>query len=156
MAFTVMYSGAIGFVMPLALPAFDHVRYRFYKRRLERRLARDPYMLREEYRDHILGIGGEPEPLGPVVWSAAAAGLACAAGAWAYDLKMEDLWEAAWALFFAVLAAWSLWRLHNAPDEMLAEADCDNTPDAQRLWGWGGFGVALLGMWFAAYRAGWL
>lgn len=152
----VWLAGTAGFVLTLLSPGFDYARHAFYTWRLRRRLARDPYILREEYRDYVLAIGGEPEPIVPYLWVAATVTVACATGAWVAKLEMQELWDAIIALTGAVMAARSLWVLLNSPDEVLAEADPDNTPEAQRAWAWFGFGASFLLVAFVAWNAGWV
>jgi hypothetical protein len=152
----VLAAAGVGFGFTLALPLIERVRHAFMTWRLRRRLERDPYMLRDEYRDYTLAIGGEPEPIAPHLRDGAAAAIAFAIGAWALKLDMQDVFDVTLALLVVVVAARSVWRLLNDPDDVLIEADPDKAPEAQRKSAWLGLGVSVVLLAFVIWKAGWL
>lgn len=102
----------------VALSVFPYVRRVFHYWRLERRLTRDPYMLREEMREYEAAMGGELEPfdLRRILGASLAAGLLAGLPEWLMELGLADWWFAAFATVAAGSLLFSIWRWFNDPE----------------------------------------
>lgn len=131
----------------LVIGAFGHLRRAWHQRRLDRRLARDPYILREELDDYHRAIGDEPVPLDParLLLAALLAGAAAGIPVWLSDYGLAEWWHAA-LLALALFAG--TWRWLNDPEpkpltEALLGPDVHVPPEA--VFGLAG-GLALTGL----------
>ena len=95
-----------------------HARQAFQQWRLDRRLARDPYILREEMNEHRLAIGDDLDPLTPsnVLKQALLAGAISAFPIWLAEAHLELWWHIAGAAFLGLGFVVGFWRWFNDPD----------------------------------------
>jgi hypothetical protein len=97
---------------------WSHAWREFHQWRLDRRLARDSYISREEMNQYRLDIGEDLPPLdlGRVAARALTEGLFVAVPAWLATHKLEEWWLAGVLAFggLALLLAW--WRWLNDPN----------------------------------------
>lgn len=95
-----------------------HVRRAFHHWRLDRRLSRDRYILREELNEYELAIGEALEPLdaADIVKQSVIAGAVTAVPIWLAERHLVLWWEIALVSFGALglLLAW--WRWLNDPE----------------------------------------
>ncbi len=109
-----------GCVVAALLGTAGHLQRAWYRWRLERRLARNPWILREELNEHLLEIGEDQPPLDPtrlVSGSLAAGGLG-AIFAWFMERGLEGWLQIGELLLGAAVFLLGLWRWLNDPPEM--------------------------------------
>jgi hypothetical protein len=112
-----------GCVMAAFLGTAGHLQRAWYRWRLERRLARNPGILREQLNEHLLEIGEDRPPLDPtrlVSGSLAAGGLG-AIFAWLMERGLEGWLQIGELLLGAAVFLLGLWRWLNDPPEMRRE-----------------------------------
>lgn len=145
---------AFGAALALAAHTHRHVRRAFHQWRLDRRLTRDAYILREELNEYELAIGEELDPLHPVdvVKHVLLGGALAAAPSWFAQGHLELWWEAALFAFggLGLLFAWWHWLNDPESDPDVLKLPKGNIPfDA--LAGFGAaaavIGIILLAIW---------
>src|SRR5690606_6546772 len=100
-----------GCVVAALLGTAGHLQRAWYRWRLERRLARNPWILREELNEHLLEIGEDQPPLDPtrlVSGSLAAGGLG-AIFAWLMERGLEGWLQIGELLLGAAVLLLGLW-----------------------------------------------
>ncbi len=109
---------AFNAVMVMILAIHPHVHHAFHQRRLDRRLAQDSFIHRDELREYKLAIGEELEPLRPwdVVKQALLAGACGGIPMWLAKSHLEHWWEYGWLALAVVELTYSLWRRLNDPE----------------------------------------
>jgi len=109
---------AFGAAFAAAAQSWGHARQAYFQWRLDRRLARDRYILCEEMNEHRLAIGDDLEPLdlSRVVAGALLGAVVYAFPVWLAEQHLEHWWQFASLAFgaFALMLAW--WRWMNDPD----------------------------------------
>ena len=104
--------------MALVGQVWRHGRLAFRKWQLDRRLARDPYILREEMNEYLLAVGDEGEPPSPpaVIRNSILTGLLGAIPVWLIQNDLEHWWEIGviGVCVLSLLGAW--WRWLNDPE----------------------------------------
>jgi len=102
-----------------------YLRQAFHRRRLDRRLARNPYIERDELRDYELAIGGalDPPEAATVVRAALWAGTLAGVPFWLAQNHLEHWWHYAALAFWALALLVGLWRRLNDPQPELPEAE---------------------------------
>ena len=113
-----LFGVALAAMAPVIFGTWAHLRHWWLNKRLERRLARDGYMLVEEHRDHLFAIGDEPAPID---WSAIALNalinvLLVGAAGMMFALGREWEWEIALLGAGILGMLFGLWRRMNAPE----------------------------------------
>ncbi|HWT31377.1 MAG TPA: hypothetical protein VEB68_08445 [Croceibacterium sp.] len=113
---------AFGAAAALAAQTHRHVRRAFHQWRLARRLARDPYILRDEMNEYQHAIG---EDLGPlqvpqIAKRSLVAGLVYAFGAWLIENDLDRWWDRVEGALLAGALLYGLWRWLNDPPEARA------------------------------------
>jgi hypothetical protein len=100
--------------------AWPHLRRAWHQRRLDRRLAGNPYIQREELNEYRGKIGDDLEPLDThrVARSSLIAGLCMGIPVWLAQRHLEDLWQYGLFAFYALVFFTALWRRLNDPPEM--------------------------------------
>jgi hypothetical protein len=105
------------------IDASRHVVRAWRQWRLDRRLARNPYILREELNEYRFRIGDELPSLDParLVGSSLAIGVLAAILARLAELNLEHWWEYGHLLMLAAGLLYATWRWHNDPPEARGE-----------------------------------
>ena len=105
------------------IPASQHIMRAWHQWRLNRRLARNRYMLREELNEYRFKINDDLPPLAPagLVGSSLLVGTLTAIPAWLFEQDLEHLWEYGHWLFVAAGLLYATWRWHNDPPETRGE-----------------------------------
>ena len=108
---------ALGAAITAAAGVLPHLRRAWHQWRLDRRLARNPYMLQEEMNEYRYALGEELEPINRwrLLGDSLLAGLFVARPFWLAELGFEYGWEAGLLAYGALglLLAW--WRWMNDP-----------------------------------------
>jgi len=91
--------------------------------RLDRRLARNPYIQREELNENRFRNGDELPPLDParLIGSSLAVGAFAAIPARLAELHLKHWWEYGHLLILAAGLLYATWRWHNDPPETRGE-----------------------------------
>src|SRR5688572_21345844 len=86
---------AVGTAFAVIAQTHGHVRQAFHQWRLDRRLARDSYILREEMNEYQHAIGGDLEPLQreQVIGRSLVAGVVYGAGGWLIENELDQWWD---------------------------------------------------------------
>ena len=111
-------SGAVALIT-----ASKHAVRAWHQWRLDRRLARNPYILREELSEYRFKIDDDLPPLDPVrlVGNSLLVGVVAAIPAWLTERHLEHWWEYGhWGIGAAGLL-YATWRWHNDPPETRGE-----------------------------------
>ena len=105
------------------IEASRHAIRAWHQWRLDRRLARNPYILREELNEYRFRIGDELPPLDParLVGSSLVVGVCMAIPAWLVERHLEHWWEYGHGLILATGLLYATWRWHNDPPEARRE-----------------------------------
>lgn len=100
-----------------------HVTRAWHQWRLDRRLARNPYILREELSEYRLKIDDELPPLDParLVGASLLAGVVAGIPAWLAERHLEHWWDYGHWLIVGTGLLYATWRWHNDPPELRAE-----------------------------------
>ena len=95
-----------------------HVRRAFHQWRLDRRLARDSYIQRDELREYELAIGDDLDPLEPakVGEFALLAGTLSAVPVWLAESHLDHWLTLAWVAFLMLAFLVGIWRWFNDPE----------------------------------------
>ena len=112
--------------------ARSHLARAWHQRRLDRRLASNPYILREELNEYRLRIGEELPPLqrDRLVGSSLLAGAVAAIPAWLIEQDLEHWWHYGHMLIGAVGLLYGIWRWHNDPPAARGKDDSPPALDA--------------------------
>lgn len=109
---------ALGSGVAALIGASAHIQRAYYQWRLDRRLARDPYILRDEMNEYLAEIGDDLPSFEPARFAAASllGGALFAVPIWLAERHLEHWWEiGSIALGVgAFLYAW--WKWLNDPD----------------------------------------
>lgn len=110
---------AFGVAVPFAVGYYPHAKRAYHQGRLDRRLARDAYILREEMQDYEYHIGEELDELahGKMFREGLLNGIFAAGTYW---LTMVE-WDYIYLVFFgSALLGWAYtyWRKVNDPDDL--------------------------------------
>jgi hypothetical protein len=100
------------------IDASGHLMRAWHQWRLDRRLARNPYMLREELNEYRFKIDDVP-PFDParLVGSSLIVGGLAAILAWLVERNLEHWWEYGHWLLLAAGLLYATWRWNNDPPE---------------------------------------
>jgi len=125
---------AFGTAFAIVAQGYRYVRHGFHQWRLDRRLARDPYILRAELNEYRLAIGEDLAPLNPleVIMRSLLAGVVYAVPMWLIERQLDHWLSIAEATLFALVLLIGLWRWLNDPrdlrDREVAEEDSGDMP----------------------------
>lgn len=116
----ILLGAALGAAMPMIVGSWARFHHWWRRGILDRRLARDDYMLVEEYRDHASAIGEQPEPIDwrAITREVLVTGLLLGAGGVMIALGKEWAWEIALLGFAGLALLYGLWRKINDPQEV--------------------------------------
>ena len=105
------------------VPASRHAARAWHQWRLDRRLARNPYILREELNEYRFKIDDDLPPLDParLAGSSLLVGVFAAIPAWFAERNLEHWWEYGHWLVLAAGLLYATWRWHNDPLEVRGE-----------------------------------
>lgn len=112
-----LFGLALAAVAPVVSGTWAHLRHWWLHKRLERRLARNGYMLVEEHRDHLFAMGEEPPPIDwlAMAMNALISALLVGAAGVMFALGREWEWEIAFMGVGALGLFYGLWRRINDP-----------------------------------------
>lgn len=109
--------------LALVAQTHAHVRAAFHRWRLDRRLARNPTIQRDELREYEYAIGEDRGPLEPaaVAGRALLAAALAAAPIWLAEIHLEDWWHYGHWILLGGGLLYAVWRWHNDPPELRGE-----------------------------------
>ena len=116
--------------------ASPHIVRAWHQWRLDRRLARNPYMLREELSEYQSRIGDDLAPLDVdrLVRSGLTGGVFLAIPAWLAERHFEQWWQYGLVALYGILFLSSIWRRLNDPPEMHAKAGLPEVTVPREAW----------------------
>lgn len=145
---------AFASVATALMGAARHGVHAWHQWRLDRRLARNPYIQRDELNEHRLRIGDDLPPLDlhHLVGSSLFVGVFTAIPAWLAERHLEQWWEYAWFGFWTSTILVSFWRRLNDPPEFHANAGTPEITVPRDAWLGlaGGIGMVALILLFIA------
>lgn len=112
--------------------AWHHLVRAWHQRRLDRRLASNPYILREELNEYRFRIDDDLPPLdaGRLVGSGLLGGAVAAIPAWLIEQDLEHWWHYGHVLAGAVGLLYGIWRWYNDPPGTRGDEERQSTLDA--------------------------
>jgi hypothetical protein len=118
------------------IEASRHVVRAWHQWRLDRRLARNPYILREELSEYQFRIGDDLPPLDSarLVGASLLIGAVAAFPAWLAERHLEQWWQIGSFAFFALTLLVGLWRRFNDPPEMHAKVGTPEITVPREAW----------------------
>lgn len=116
--------------------SWGHVVRAWRQRRLNRRLARNPYIQREEMNEYLFALGDELPPLHPptVVRKGLLGGLLVACPLWFAQAHLEGWWEIGVRAIVGLGVLVSIWRWFNDPPETRARSGLAEITVSREAW----------------------
>jgi hypothetical protein len=130
------------------IEASRHAIRAWHQWRLDRRLARNPYILREELNEYRFRIDDDLPPLDParLVGSSVLVGVLAAIPAWLAERHLEHWWQYACFAFFLFGLLSSFWRRLNDPPEMHPGAALPGVTVPREAWLGLAGGIAIVAL----------
>lgn len=127
---------AFGSVGSALADAWPHLRRAWHQRRLDRRLADNPYIQREELDAYHRKIGDDLEPLDPnrLVRASLLIGLSLAIPTWLASRHLEQWWKYSLFAGYVVFLLRACWRRLNDPPEMHARIGAPEVTVPREAW----------------------